>query len=138
MWLLWNLVFVLVHSKYIFVHKTNVVINNFYPSSSACYIGEQSQDLLPPPSTSTSQPSTPFSAHCPQTEQHTYISYPMSPPELNLPETEATHPQGLPRSSGTTTAQPNLAEVKGVSYEALQLDEKFLNVLTRTKMEFSR
>lgn len=61
----------------------------------------------------------------------------MSPPELNIPEAEATQSQNLPGSYGTATAQLNLAGVESVIDEALQLDEKFLNVVTHTKAEFS-
>lgn len=86
----------------------------------------------PPPSTSIRQPFPPDSVPSTQSEKHTCHSpSPTSP-------LEPTQPKGLPEPHGTTAAQPDPERIERVIKKALQLEIKFVRVLTHTRVEFSR
>lgn len=113
-------------------------------SSAACYDEErpqssslessdtlslpQSETSVPPPATSTRQPSlfSPTSHY--------------SPPQLALPSSEATQSQVLPGLSlrGATAAQPDSNRVEAVKDAASELQDHFVEVITSTRMNFSK
>ena len=80
---------------------------------------------------STSQSSTP---HSTSTSRAVPSPSQIPPPVPNPPEAEATQPQTSSGQRGT----PDPDRIKEVTEEAIELDERFLNVLINTKLEFSR
>ena len=93
-----------------------------------------------PPASSTTSPPHPTSSSHLIRHRICASSSPspsLPPPLLDHPMTESTQPMDLPGAPSRVISEPDKARIKQVTEETCQLQEKFIAVLTHTKILFA-